>query len=1068
VPVDHLYLHACTVDLRALRVSREDGTSQPLSAKEARLLAYLAERAGVPVERDVLYAEVWGHTKAVVTRALDAMVLRLRHKIERDPKSPDHLLTAHGEGYKLVLPEQKQPGLVLVAVDCELGRAPLGQSREWQERVQQARDAAGGVLLEQEGDEQIVSFRSPARAVGFCLSVVEAGLPVGARGAGCLGDVRQVRQVLAAARAGGVVLSAQLHSEVSSAAGVRDRPWRKVGVRLAAGPLEELAELRLVPGPGLRSARGNLAHQAQPLVGRAAERADVLDRLQHTRLLTLTGTGGVGKTRLALEVGQRWRQHAGGAWFCDLSSCQTELDVLTAVARALEVPLTGGHDLGHALAWLTDDLVVLDNAEQALPAVRAQVQGWLEESPGARLLVTSREPLGLPGEELLELGALPLEDGVALFVARAGALGVAVQDDEAVRALVLRVEGLPLAIELAAARSELLTPAELLRVLEQGLPSLGHDPARPRHMDLRTLVRWSWALLSPLEQRVLSAACVFASPFEASALQQVSSEGDDELVLQSALALRRKGLLQPVTARSGARRLAPYVAVRAFVLEQADPELLRSAYARHARHFGRRSPAEGDEAQRLRLAEELPDLRAALEHAVAHGQREEAVGAFFGAFEVLSALGPHEEIEPLVQRVLPLCEGEELASVHRARLRGSPEPEHLREIDEALRPYEDGRSLEARARIGLELGEWERATVLLERAFVVLRERRDEAGLGAALGTQVKLCTFRGRWDQAMPALREAVALYAAMGERRLECMARMWLVLGARHLGQLDELLQEAQTAYALAEGTLDLDMHQTCTNTLSTVYRARGEPGPARRYGLEALELARRMGSRSQAQTTLVYLGCLSTDFFGSQQALAWLEQARALGAERDVASNGPMMWGWRGVAELAEDRLEEAVCTLSRAIDGFLATGGEEFASIFATHRAQARLLQGQPELARIDLDHAVERGERLALPHVEAGARVWRAVAKAWRGEPAEEDLAAAAPRIGSLRSGLGHVQLALCRAEVAWLAQDLATARALAGQARRELQSREVHPTTQLGAQLRRLEQRLDVAQRHMT
>jgi tetratricopeptide (TPR) repeat protein len=369
----------------------------------------------------------------------------------------------------------------------------------------------------------------------------------------------------------------------------------------------------------------------------------------------------------------------------------------------------------------------------------------------------------------------------------------------------------------------------------------------------------------------------------------------------------------------------------------------------------------------------------------------------------------------------------------------------------------------ARGRIAFEQQQGQRVEELLQRALPLLREAGDAEGLTEALALQVKLLVGQGRSPQALPPLREAIALYAARGDRRLECLARMWLVMVGRHLAPIEQHLQEAQAAHALAERTADLGLQQTCATVLSGLHRARAEPAPALRYALEALEHSRRMGAPARVQTALIYLGCLSTELFGSAVALGWLEQAHALGAEED-----PMASGWRGVAELAEDRAEQAVSTLSAAIEGFEASRGEEFVGIFLAHRAQARLLQGQPELALADLDRAVQIGQRLGLPHVEASARAWRAVARARRGQPgASDDLQAAAPGIGSVRSGLGHVQLALCRAEVAWLAQDEDEARSLLGQARQELHSREVGPTTQCGAQLRRLEERL-VAQRHTT
>jgi predicted ATPase len=187
--------------------------------------------------------------------------------------------------------------------------------------------------------------------------------------------------------------------------------------------------------------------------------------------VTRSGLGGIGKTRLALRFAWVWRgDYPGGTWFCDLASARSVDGIVHAVARGLNVPLGRAdpvQQLGAAISGRGECLVVLDNFEQVAAHAEATLGTWLERAPLARFVVTSRELLGIAGEQVLALGPLPRDDAVTMFRIRARAAGGAAAfdavDEAALSPLVDLLDGFPLAIELAAARTRLLRPLALLQ-----------------------------------------------------------------------------------------------------------------------------------------------------------------------------------------------------------------------------------------------------------------------------------------------------------------------------------------------------------------------------------------------------------------------------------------------------------------------------------------------------------------------------------------------------------------------------------------------------------------------------
>ncbi|GGM45412.1 LuxR C-terminal-related transcriptional regulator [Dactylosporangium sucinum] len=407
---------------------------------------------------------------------------------------------------------------------------------------------------------------------------------------------------------------------------------RKLGVADRAGLVEAGERLLRRPVPG----RPALPAPLTSLVGREREAGEVRDRLGTHRLVTLVGPGGVGKTRLALHAA------AGAAYFADLAPVTADL-VGDVVARALGVVPEPGWSLAEILRGAAAELsglLLVDNCEHVVAEAAAVVAELLGSGP-VRVLATSREPLGVPGEVVYPVPPLDVPEAgaavgdstaVRLFVERAAAAspGFALTDANAaaVAALCRRVDGLPLAIELAASRIRTFGPAELVEHLDHrfDLLSAGARTTGARHRTLRGAIDWSYRLLDDDERALFDRLGVFPADFDYAAVRAVHPGA----VVSLLPTLVDKSLVTAVGA--DARRYRLLETLRAYAAERLeDGGAAEAARRDHAAHY--LAFAE-DAAGRLRgpgqrrwldvLTAEQPNLRAALAHCVAAGDLEAA------------------------------------------------------------------------------------------------------------------------------------------------------------------------------------------------------------------------------------------------------------------------------------------------------------------------------------------------------------------------------------------------------------------------------------------------------------
>lgn len=724
----------------------------------------------------------------------------------------------------------------------------------------------------------------------------------------------------------------------------------------------------------------HLAVERTRFLGRAAELDTLAGWLGAHRLVSLVGPGGAGKTRLARELARRVAgRFPGGAWFCDLAAAWTRHELVLAVARAAELPLEASGELdARVQAWLAAKgqlLLVLDNVEQLVPEAVRQLAAWLDEAPRAVALATSREPLALDGERVFPVGPLSVDDAVALFVDRGAAWDQRVGPAPAVHEVVDRLDRLPLAIELAAARLDLFSVDELRERLTRHAETLAPPPsdAPARHATLRDTIAWSWSLLSDEERR----ACEDVSVFEGGVSLAAASLlwGAEPLAVSRLGALRRKSLLSVVDGPGGESRYVPFEAVRSFAREAlAATGRLAAAEGAHAQALVRlatgwaRSLGGPDEPGAMaHLAAERDNLLAVVDR-TAGPEPALAALAVLALHPLLLTRGPVDLHLPRLERVLgavqagPLRQRLLLARGEVRRVRGqldgaradfdavctwaaaqadaALEGEALRQwalLEGARGQPRDAlarcrralklargagnRLLEAQALGALgaahqSLGRLRRAISAHARALAVLRSVGSPRLVGVEL-SYLAVATHRlGHLAEAEGLHREALAVDRALGHRRFEAVERTHLAYLWHELGKLAEAREAYREALALFREVGDVTLEGV---VLTFLGRLEVEAGgaPARELLDQALALHRASHHARLEATTLLSLGHLARDrgdLDGAQDAY----QRAALASQAVEVGFETLLDAWRGEVAQALGRPDEAKAHLARARD------------------------------------------------------------------------------------------------------------------------------------------------------
>ncbi|MEU1332041.1 BTAD domain-containing putative transcriptional regulator [Streptomyces sp. NPDC005865] len=643
---------------------RPDGTPVPVGGVRLRaLLAALALRAGHTVPASALVDDVWAdEPPADATGALQALVGRLRRALGADAVAsvdggyrldarPDDVDVFRfdrlvGEGCRALADGDAAKASAVLADALALWTGqPLADLPEraadgarWEARRLDARRAGAGAALALGRAEQ---------ALPELVELCEAHP---------LDEPLQALRLRALRDTGRPAEALDAYERVRT--DIADRLGADPGPELRA-LYEELLRETVAPAPPRVS--GNLRARLTSFVGREGDIDALRGDLGRARLVTLLGPGGAGKTRLSQEAAEA--VGAGlpdGVWLAELAPVEDPDDVPAAVLTALgaretvlrgagaeEMRVISERQGEKPLARLVEHcaarrmLIVLDNCEHVIDAAARLADELLARCPGLTILATSREPLGVPGELLRPVEPLPEPVALRLFAERGAAAqpGFTVDADPAAAAEICRrLDGLPLAIELAAARLRMLTPRQIADRLDDRFRLLtsGARTVLPRQQTLRAVVDWSWELLDEAERTVLRRLAVFAGGCDLTAAEDVcaaAGSGHDVAGLLGSLVDKSLVVAAPSPQTGGGMRYRLLETVAEYAGERLDEAGDRAAAGRahlvHYREVARTTDPQlrghGQRAAVERLETEYENLRTALRHAIAARDEQEAL-----------------------------------------------------------------------------------------------------------------------------------------------------------------------------------------------------------------------------------------------------------------------------------------------------------------------------------------------------------------------------------------------------------------------------------------------------------
>jgi predicted ATPase/DNA-binding SARP family transcriptional activator len=688
------------------------------------------------------------------------------------------------------------------------------------------------------------------------------------------------------------------------------------------------------PDDAPHAGRRGLPLPLDELVGRTREVAELRRLLATRRLVTLTGPAGVGKTRLALAVAAGGGERSGSALFVDLAPLRDPNLVLPSIARMLGVREEGSQSIGDAVAAHIGDsplLLVLDNFEQVAGAAAAAAD-VLASCPKLAMLVTSRrrlrvrgeqeypvQPLAVPGksEEAAAIEKLADVPAVALFVLRAQAawpdFELTVGNAEAVAAICRRLDGLPLAIELAAARAPVLAPAALLARLDRLLAMLtgGPQDAPVRQQTLRAAIGWSHDLLAPAEQTLFARLAVFAGGFTVQAAEAIGRvRGEATLhpnsVLDLVSSLAEQSLLRRAAGTDDDPRFTMLETIREYALERlAASGDAAAVQARHAAFFldlAEQAAPEltgADSAVWMnRLDAEHDNLRATLATLSQNGNP-------LGELRLAGALWRFWWLRGHL--------GEGRAHLERALEEGSFAPGDVRanawdgagtlaaaqgDLDraaawhsEALRLWRDAGDhagmVRALTNLGLaadEQGDPRRATALLQEALVLARETADRRGIAVVLANLGQVALTLEDHERAAPCFAESAAIFRELGDRRDEAAILANLGVLALLLGDFGRAATCHEEALALLRGLGDRQGEADELLNLGHAVQRQGDLERAAALFAEARARFEQLGDRGGNAFALIHLGKLAGLQRDADEAEELLKQGLALGEEID----------------------------------------------------------------------------------------------------------------------------------------------------------------------------------------
>jgi predicted ATPase/DNA-binding SARP family transcriptional activator len=797
---------------------RVGGAVVPVAAGERALLARLASSTGRVVLVERLIDDLWeADLPADPRNALQLRVSKLR-------KILGGAMVRDGAGYRLALPDE--------AVDATSFRRLVAERRyddalalwrgipyeDFADRAWARAESAALVELRASALEERMSRRLEA---GDGASLVPDLVALVA--AQPLRERMRAQLMQALHRSGRTADALAAYREYRSL--LRDE------LGLAPSPaLRKLEESILRDDVSLQDpsevavGRSNLPAPLTRLIGREVETGRVSDLLEQSRLVTLVGPGGAGKTSLAVAVAGRIAdRYPDGLWWVPLGNIGAGSQLPTAVADAIGLSDPEARSVRSLLAaWLAPRraLLVLDNCEHLVDDCAQLTHDLLAVAPALEVLATSREPLGIPGEVQLRVPPLQADDAVELFAERARAVRPDFALDrvrDAVRSIVDRLDGMPLAVELAAARVNAMTPSEIAARLDDRFALLTRGPrtAEARHRTLRAVVDWSYDLIGEDERSLLRRLSVFRGGWTRPAAVAVSGM-EEGAVLDLLSSLVDRSLLN-----ADGERFTMLETIRAYAEARlADSDGYRDARERHARYHAKlaelaeRGLRGTDQAKWLALLRaEDANLRLALEWA-----REESDDPDL-AFRLAGALGWYwyvgrqmdgaTQLRLVLEAPRPASAGVRARALQALSLAVRPAGCIVHPSEEAAAAAQESLALfgadepdrAALSRLlvavqGVAAHEAEPHLAEVARGRAALASHDDPWGVALADFIEMEIRLHRGAVDEALPFGRRAAAAFDHLGDQWGRSAVRLHLGHGLRLAGRVEE----AEDVLALA----------------------------------------------------------------------------------------------------------------------------------------------------------------------------------------------------------------------------------------------------------------------------
>jgi predicted ATPase len=712
----------------------------------------------------------------------------------------------------------------------ELGAESYAQAlAEHRRAIRAAIAEHGGVEVDTQGDAFFVAFPTAPGALAAAaaardslgLSVrmgVHSGTPL-VTDEGYVGpDVHRAARIAAAGHGGQILVSSSTAALLADA-DLRDLGPHRLKDLSAPERIYQLGHDGFTPLKSLHQT--NLPIPATAFLGREKELPQMLELLAGTRLLTLTGPGGTGKTRLALQgAALAADDYPDGVWWVPLAPLRDSQLVLTTASQTLGARNGPAEHIGDRRM-----LVLFDNFEQVVDAA-PDVAQLVASCPNLDVLVTSREPLRVTGEQEYAVPPLVHEEGVGFFLARARAVAPEFEPDESVSDICRRLDDLPLALELAAARVKALTTRQILDRLEQRLPLLtgGARDLPERQRTLRATIEWSYELLDEPERRLFTGLGVFRGGCTLEAAEAVANADVD--TLQS---LVDKSLLR----RTGDRYWM-LETIREFANERIDDDVRR----RHAEYFlARAEEAEpylrADDPEWVsRLAADLDNLRAALDRLEQTGETQSVMRLLGGAARLWYLRNPWRE--------------------------------SWQRLESALAA--DAQPTAARAKVLRAAG----AMAVVNREFETARELIEEAlALNAAIGDPEGLAYSRfllgfaaveeGDFARARKPLEQSLREFDELGKDHIRGLVAVNLAWAYEELGEFELARELNENNLRRAEASGDDRVRFFSLSNLASYAERGGRPAEALSILQEAIRIIRRLDDSIHTSYALMRVASL-----------------------------------------------------------------------------------------------------------------------------------------------------------------------------------------------------------------